>query len=153
MNTNFTKLKMQDAIKTIQNNDLCTLTLCENGSPFCTPIIYDSDCYCGNIKLTFETCVDGKLSELIENDNNCCCQLTNRCNNKIEVITMESAAANFLMSTKRDTPVLSQTRPVGQRLLAAMVIVNTPASLVSSNIKFCINLMLWHSTPASTTSL
>lgn len=89
MNTNFTKLKMQDAIKTIQNNDLCTLTLCNNGSPFCTPIIYDSDCYCGNIKLTFETCIDGKLSELIENDNNCCCQLTNRCNNKIEVITME----------------------------------------------------------------
>ena len=62
MNTNFTRLKMQEAMKIIQNNDLCTLTLCDNGTPFCTPIIYDSDCFCGNIKLLFETCVDGHLA-------------------------------------------------------------------------------------------
>lgn len=89
MNTNFTRLKMQEAMKIIQNNDLCTLTLFDNGTPFCTPIIYDSDCFCGNIKLLFETCVDGHLAELFQNDNHCCCQITNRCNNKVEVVTLE----------------------------------------------------------------
>ena len=114
MNTNFTKLKMQDAIKTIQNNDLCTLTLCNNGSPFCTPIIYDSDCYCGNIKLTFETCVDGKLSELkvitmegtceiLPNESTCPCLHEESCFVTVEFTPCKITGRCYCNQRRRNT--------------------------------------------------
>lgn len=79
MKLKYKKIKMEDAYNIIRNNNSAILSACSNRRVYCMPINYDTDCYCGCLKLYFELCKCGEDTNAIMCNDEVCISVLNNC--------------------------------------------------------------------------
>ena len=65
----YTKLKQKDAVRIIENNNVGVISTCESSQPYSVPVYYDTDSYCGCIKILIRAKECGVLVSCIKNNN------------------------------------------------------------------------------------
>ena len=45
------RMKNKDAINVLENNDFGVISVVEGNQPYSFPVCYDTDCYCGCLKV------------------------------------------------------------------------------------------------------
>ena len=89
MNHRCEKLKMKECSNIIQNKSRAVLATCNFNKPHEELVFYDTDCFCGCISVFFDVCKSGDVIENLENNNSASLLITNKCNNIIEIVTLE----------------------------------------------------------------
>lgn len=72
MKLRYKKIKNEEAYNIVRNNNNAILSVCMNGKARCVPIYYDTDVYCGCLKLYFEVCKCGDATDAIMNNDEVC---------------------------------------------------------------------------------
>lgn len=65
-----TKMKQQEAIAILQNNSNGVLSASYNQAPYNFPVCYDTDCFCGCLKIYIRVKRCSELAQIVENNGN-----------------------------------------------------------------------------------